>query len=618
MKKPGKDYSTALRRDSVVAFLASTGILCHLFLRFALHVRGTISNAPLIAVIAFGGLPLLVILGRKCLAREFGSDLLAGISIAVAAIQGEYLVGSIIVLMLSGGAALEAFSSRRASFVLDALAKRMPQNAHRRIGDQTVDIGLDQVFVGDTLILYPHEICPTDGVVVEGRGRMNEAFLTGEPFEMLKVPGSNVISGALNGETALTIRADKLPIDSRYARIMRVMEETQQRRPRLRRLGDQLGAWYTPLAVTLAAAAWVATGQSKRFLAVLVIATPCPLLLAIPVAVIGAISLSARRGIIIKNCALLEQITSCHTFIFDKTGTLTYGRPSLTGIECAPGISENYALRMAASMERYSKHPLARAILHAAEETGLQLEPVSEIHEPPGEGLRGVIDGKTVLLVGRSHVQRAISALPPARDGMECIMCVDGNFAALFRFRDVPRQGARSFLDHLGPRHGVTRLILVSGDRSSEVGTLASEMGIQVVHAAKSPEEKVAIVRAEAERGKVAFIGDGINDAPAMQAATIGVSLGQTSDIVTEAADAVLLDSSLAKVDELIHIGQRMKRIALESAIGGMVLSTIGMIFAAFGLLLPIEGAIAQEIIDLAAVLNAVRVSIPTRRLTDC
>jgi heavy metal translocating P-type ATPase len=606
-----------LRRDSAVAVLATVGVFSHLTLRYLFHSSQIAYNVPLLAVLVIGGVPLVLVLIRKCFAREFGSDLLAGISIVVATIQAEYLTGAIIVLMLSGGATLEEYSSRRASGVLDALAKRMPQIAHRKRGEHPEDVSLKEIRVGDTLVVYPHEVCPTDGVVVEGHGRMNEAFLTGEPFEMSKAPGSRVISGALNEETALTIRAEKLPVDSRYARIMRVMEETQQSRPRLRRLGDKLGAWYTPLAVTIALLAWLLTRESHRFLAVLVIATPCPLLLAIPVALIGAISVSARRGIIVKNPALLEQIDSCRTFIFDKTGTLTYGRPSFVKIECAPGVVELDLLRKAASVERYSKHPLAIAIVDAASKAGLQFEPVSEVHEPPGAGLWGVSAGEKIEITGRDRIQEEIPGLPPVSAGLECLILLNGRFAGLFRFRDEPRPGARSFLEHLGLRHGITRLVLVSGDRPREVEHLATQVGIEETHAAKSPEEKVAIVRAETRRNTTVFVGDGINDAPAMQAATVGVALGQTSDIVAEAADAVVLDSSLSKVDELIHIGRRMKRIALESAVGGMALSVIGMAMATFGWLRPIEGAIAQEIIDLAAVLNAVRVSVPSRQLTD-
>jgi P-type E1-E2 ATPase len=309
-----------------------------LALRYGFKTSSLAQLFPLDLVLILGGLPLIIRLTGKVLAREFGSDLLAGISIVVSVLMGQYLVGSIVVLMLSGGTALETFATRRASSVLKALAQRMPQTAHRKTGNGIMDIEIGSVAVGDILVLFPHEICPVDGVVREGQGRMNEAYLTGEPFEMSKTPGSEVISGAVNGETALTIQAEKLPMDSRYAKIMQVMQETQQRRPRLRRLGDMLGAWYTPLAVSLALAAWILSGEPHRFLAVLVIATPCPLLLAIPVAVIGAISLSARRSIIIKNPAVLEQINQCRILIFDKTGTLTYGRPTLTEVICAPGV----------------------------------------------------------------------------------------------------------------------------------------------------------------------------------------------------------------------------------------------------------------------------------------
>jgi heavy metal translocating P-type ATPase len=608
---------TNFQSDFVIAGVALAGIPAYFILRFVFHAPEFQRNIPLFVVLLFGGLPLVVRLIRKSLAREFGSDLLAGISIVVSAIMGEYLVGAIVVLMLSGGTALEEFATRRASSVLEALAKRMPQTAHRKTGTQIIDIEVGQIAIGDALVVFPHEICPVDGIVAEGHGTMNEAYLTGEPFETSKAAGAEVISGAVNGESALTVRATKLPIDSRYAKIIRVMEETQQRRPRLRRMGDMLGAWYTPVAVTLALIAWLASGQANRFLAVLVIATPCPLLLAIPVAIIGAISLSARRSIIIKNQAVLEQIGKCTTLIFDKTGTLTYGRPVVTEIVCAPGVSENEVLRMAASVELYSKHPLGRAILAAASQAKLELEAASEVSERQGEGLRGTIAGREVWITGRKKIAELDAPLPEIAAGLECIVFIDGRYTATLRFRDVPRAGGRSFVDHLGPRHRVTRILLVSGDRDSEVRYLAGLLGITEIYSSKSPEEKVAIVRKETLTAKTLFVGDGINDAPAMQAATVGVAFGMSSDITAEAADAVILDASLDKVDELLHIGRRMRSIALLSALGGMGLSVVGMIAAAFGYLLPIEGAIAQEVIDLAVVLNAVRASLPFNRMTD-
>ena len=598
-----------------VVIVSAIAILVHLPLRlFASHSR-VLTEFPLYVALALGGAPLVVILARKLWTGEFGSDFLAGASIVTAVLLKEYLVATIVVLMLSGGTALESFATRRASRVLEALAKRMPSVAHRKTGEGLVDIAVGEIAVGDSLVVLPHEICPVDGTVAEGRGSMNEAYLTGEPFEIEKAPGSAVLSGALNGESLLTIQASCIAMDSRYARIMRVMEETQQRRPRLRRLGDMLGGWYTPLAVSIAVGAWILSGNVERFLAVLVIATPCPLLIAIPVAVIGAVSLSARRGIIIKNPAVLEQIDSCRTFIFDKTGTLTYGKPVLTRTVCAPGFSESEILGAAASLERYSKHPLAAAIVESAKQHNCQVFPVSEVSEPPGEGLRGTVNGREIFLTGRRKVSGG--SLPPIQPGLECLVFVDGKFAALFGFEDAPRSDSRVFLTHLSPRHQVTRVILVSGDREAEVRSLAEKIGIQTAYGARTPEEKVELVRAETAATKTAFVGDGINDAPAMQAATVGIAFGHENDITSEAADAVVLDRSLGKVDELIHIGKRMRKIALESAVGGMALSAAGMVLAALGWLPPIGGAVTQEFIDLAAVLNAVRVALPFGALRD-
>ncbi len=604
-------------REIHVAILASASILAHLALRYLVGAPAPAWLAPLFLALALGGVPLVASLSRKLFAGQFGSDLLAGISIVVSVLLGEYLVGTIVVLMLSGGAALEQFAARRASSVLDALAKRMPQTAHRKLHAGLSDVSLDEIAIGDTLVVFPHEICPVDGVVLEGYGEMDEAYLTGEPFEISKAPGSQVLSGAVNGDAALTIRAEKLPVDSRYARITKVMHEAELQRPRLRRMGDRLGAWYTPIAVALATLAWVANGDSRRFLAVLVVATPCPLLIAIPVAVIGAISLSARRGIIIKNPAVLEKIDTCRTLIFDKTGTLTYGRPFLTKILCAPGYEKDDVLRMAASVERYSKHPLSGAILSGARNANLALEPAVEISERPGEGLRGIVAGRRVRITGRNKVTAEGLGLPPFAAGLECLVFLDGAFAAAFRFRDAPREDSSLFVRHLRPRHGINKVMLVSGDQESEVRHLAGIVGITEVHFGKGPEEKVALVRAEAARERTLFVGDGINDAPALQAATVGVAFGHSSEITSEAADAVILETSLEKVDELMHIGRRMRSIALQSAVGGMSLSMVGMLAAAIGYLPPIGGAIAQEIIDLAAVLNAVRVALPFEALTD-
>ena len=602
--------------ETRIAILSAAGILFHFVLRI-LGLNPTATLIPLFLTLLIGGVPLVLSLVRRIVAREFGSDLLAGVSILSSVLLGEYLVGAIIVLMLSGGEALEDYATRRASSVLDALAKRMPQIAHRKISSSFSDVAMDEVAIGDTLVVLPHETCPVDGTVLEGHGVMDEAYLTGEPYEMSKAPGSKVLSGAINGDTALTIEADALAVDSRYAKIMQVMQAAEKNRPHLRRLGDRLGAWYTPIATGTAAIAWALTGDPHRFLAVVVIATPCPLLIAIPVAVIGAISLAARRGIIIKNPAILEQISNCRTLIFDKTGTLTYGKPSVTEIVCAPGFNKEDVLQVAASLEQYSKHPLAGAIVAAARKAHLPLRPVESMSEKPGEGLAGNVAGRNVKITGRSKVAGHALQLPPVASGLECLFFMDGVYAAAFRFHDAPRRESRAFLDHLKPRHQVEKLMLVSGDRQSEVSYLARQVGIKQIRADQSPEQKVEIVVEETRRAKTLFIGDGINDAPALMAATVGIAFGPNSDITSEAAGAVVLTTSLRKVDELFHISHRMRSIALQSAVGGMVLSIAGMVAASLGYLPPLEGAIAQEIIDVAAVLNAVRVALPAKRLAD-
>jgi heavy metal translocating P-type ATPase len=608
-------------QTTMIALFAALGIAAYLVTRFLLHLPFSQCRWILIAVLVVGGSPLVIDLARKAFAGNFGSDLLAGISIVTSVILGEYLAGSIVVLMLSGGTALEEYATRRASSVLSALAKRMPRIAHRKLGEQLVDVDVSGIQIGERLVVFPHEICPADGVVVEGRGSMDEAYLTGEPFLIQKVPGASVLSGALNGETVLTISVSSLPADSRYAKIMHVMQTAEANRPQMRRIADRLGSWYTLVALAVAGVGWILGGDPTRFLAVLVIATPCPLLLAIPIAIIGAISVAASRGIIIKDPGMLERIDTCRTIIFDKTGTLTYGRPALTDVICAPGETRECILQMAASLEQYSKHPLALTISQAAEQEGISLAPVSEIGEKPGEGLKGTIDGHQVLITGRKKVltlgDAIASRLPPPSPGMECILLVDGRYAATLQFRDAPRKESRSFITHLGPRHHVNRVLLLSGDREAEVRYLAGEVGISEILASQSPEDKVAVVTAEAKLAKTMFVGDGINDAPAMQAATVGVAFGQNSDITAEAADAVVLEASLSKVDELIHIGRRMRRIALQSAVGGMAISLIGMLFAAAGYLPPVAGAVMQEVIDVAAVLNALRVVFPAKELSN-
>ena len=351
-----------------------------------LHFSFSLMQLPLLLVLVLGGFPLVLRIISDFFLGDFGADLLAGISILTAAMLGEYLAGCLVVLMLASGVVLETYAVKKASSVLEALAKRMPSIAHKKTGGETVDIPTGAVKIGDVLLVLPHEICPVDGTVLEGIGAMDESYLTGEPYLMEKTSGSPVMSGAINGDAALTIRADKLVIDSRYAKITEVMRRAEHDRPQLRRLGDKLGAWYAPLALSLAGAAWWYSGEVIRFLAVLVIATPCPLLIGIPVVIISSISLAAKREIIIKNPAILETIAACRTAIFDKTGTLTYGRPSLTELIPVDPYDEPTVLTLIGNLERYSRHPLSSSIVKVAENKNMPMLKVEISRNWQGRG----------------------------------------------------------------------------------------------------------------------------------------------------------------------------------------------------------------------------------------
>lgn len=563
-----------------------------------------------LAITVIAAIPVLYRIGKELLEGNWSTDLIAAVSILTGILTGQYLVSLIIIAMITGGAILESYAIRRASSALSALAERLPTIAHRIIGKEHQDVSLDSIAVDDHLLIFPHEVSPADGVVVKGQGRMDESFLTGEPYEVKKAPGVEVISGAKNSNSLLEIRVLRKPADSRYAQIMGVMKDSELKRPRIRRLADQLGAWYSPLALLIAAAAGWWAHDWQRFLAVMVVATPCPLLISIPVALIGSISRAARAGIIIRDPAILEEIPRVATFIFDKTGTLTRGKPQLVAVLPAAGVPADEALAQIASLERYSKHPLATPILEAAESKGLPLLDADEVKEEAGQGLTAQMAGSLFAVIGRKQFPKS-QTLPELPSGhLECLLLKDGELIASFQFFDAPRQDTRLFLDHLAPKHGGKRTVLLTGDQPAAAQQLARQVGIKEVLAAQSPEQKLEFIRNANLQGPTLYVGDGINDGPALAAATVGVAFGSTSNVTGAAASAVVLEPSLAKIDELLHIGIRLRRIALESTVGGLALSTVGMVFAAMGFLPALYGALLQEAIDVASILNALRTSL--------
>lgn len=596
--------------QEVIAVASLIAMFLHLILKFT---GFGFENYPLFILIVLGGLPLLFQILFKILKGNLGADLLAFIALITAVYLGEYLASALVILMLASGQALEGYGVRKASFVLEALSKRMPSTAHLKVGNKVKDVSISDIKIGDLIEVYPHENCPVDGTVIEGFGDMDESYLTGEPYHISKAPNSLVLSGSINGNHALTIRADKLPQDSRYSTIVKVIENAEKNRPLMRRLADQIGAIFAPLALIFAAATFYFTGSATNFLAVLVVATPCPLLIAIPISIISAISIAARHGIIIRDPTILEKLPTCLTAIFDKTGTLTYGKPELTNIFTTGGFDKNYVLQITASLERYSRHPLAGAITEAAAKDNLGSIDVIDIAENPGQGLVGNIDGHKVFVTSRKKLDQDLinqaNELPPLEHGLECIIVIDDKVAAAFHFRDTVRREGHSFITHLGPTHNFNKIMLVSGDRRSEVEYLASLLEIKDVYSSQTPEQKLEIVRQENAKAPTLFMGDGINDAPALTAATVGIAFGQHNSVTSEAAGAVIMDNSLVKVDELIHISESMRKIALQSAIGGMLLSIIGMGFAAGGYITPVQGALLQEIIDVLAIINSLRLT---------
>lgn len=597
----------------LIAISSLIAIALHFILSGTQRFYGVLpADIPLLALIIIGGIPLVIQVIIKMFRGTVGADFLGGIELVGAAVLEQYLASALIVLMLAGGQALEVYAMRKASAVLRALSERMPTSAHRKKGDEVEEITLADIAIGDEILVYPHETAPVDGVVTDGHGSMDESYLTGEPYQVSKAPGVAVLSGAINGESVLTIRAEKIAHDSRYAQIMEVMQEAEQKRPTMRRLGDQIGGWFAVFALVATGLVWFFTGDALRALAVLVIATPCPLIIAIPITIIGAISMAAKRGIIIKDPTVLERLPTCRTAIFDKTGTLTYGKPELTEILPAEGFTNDDILQRAASIERYSKHPLASAIMQAAKKANLTLMEAESVSEKPGQGLTGMVSANEIAVTSRKKLLQLQPELklPPTAAGLESIIMMDGKYAATLRFRDAPRADGKSFIKHLKPSHQFEKIMLVSGDRESEVTYLAELLGIKETLSSQSPEQKVAIVRAETALVPTLFMGDGINDAPALASATVGIAFGQHSSVTAEAAGAVIMENSLVKVDELIHISERLRLIAMQSAIGGMAFSIIGMGFAAAGYINPVQAALLQEFIDVIAIANALRLTL--------
>jgi heavy metal translocating P-type ATPase len=541
-----------------------------------------------------------------------GVDLLAVAALVGTLAVREYLAGSLIAVMVATGRALEAAAERRASRDLRSLLEHAPRSARRRVGDAVETVPLETVTPGDVLVVGPGEVVPVDGRVEDVAAVLDESVLTGEPLLVERGVGEFVRSGVVNAGTAFAMRTAATAAESTYAGIVRLARQAGAENAPVVRLADRFAAWFLPLALLLAGAAWLISGSAVRAVAVLVVATPCPLLLAAPVAIVSGLSRASRIGVVIRSGAALEELGHARTLVMDKTGTLTVGRPAVVEVAAAPGRDPAEVLRLAASTEQFSPHVLAEAVVAEARVRHLALAVPEHVEEQPGRGVSATVDGRRVE-VGRrtppTEQQWARSVLGRARlDGAALAwITVEGAAVGAVMLRDPLRRDAPRTVRRLRTA-GLQRLVMLTGDRAEPAREVATVLGLDDVHAEQSPADKVRAVQAERERANTVMIGDGVNDAPALAAADVGVAMGaRGSTASSEAADIVLTADRLDRLADAMDIARRARRIAVQSAAVGMGLSLAAMVAAAAGLLAPAAGALLQEGIDVAVILNALR-----------
>ena len=542
-----------------------------------------------------------------------GVDVIAVLSLVGTLLVGEYLAGALIAVMLAGGRALEAAAQRRASHDLQALLAHAPRSAHRRTGETVRTVSLDDVVVDDLLVVRPGEVVPVDGRVTGTVAVLDESVLTGEPLHVEHPAGDMIRSGAVNAGGAFELRASATAADSTYAGIVRLARDAGAESAPIIRLADRIAAWFLPATLLTAGAAWWYSGSAARAVAVLVVATPCPLLLAAPVAIVSGLSRSSRRGVVIRSGGALESLGHATTLVLDKTGTLTQGRPTVVETLTAPGHRATDVLALAASVDQMSAHVLAEAIVAEALARGLTLALPAGVTEEPGRGATATLDQRTVY-VGKLGVDAvtapwARSASNRARLDSAAIawVCVDGEPVGAVLLRDPLRRDAPRTIRRLRAA-GLNRLVMLTGDRPDPAREVGAVLGLDAVYAQQSPADKVSAVRTERETATTIMVGDGVNDAPALAAATVGVAMGaRGATASSEAADIVLTTNRLDRLADAMDIARWSRRIAVQSATVGMTLSGLAMAAAAVGWLPPAWGALLQEGIDVAVILNALR-----------
>lgn len=564
-------------------------------------------------------LPVLAVLVYEIVSSlrrgDVGLDLVAALSMTAALIVGEELAAVVVALMYAGGQFLEAFAERHARHEMTELLARVPRTAvrHRTAGGLE-EVGLDLIVPGDRLLIRQGDVIPVDGTVANGLAVLDQSALTGESIPVQQRAGDDVMSGSTNVGEAFDLTASRRATESTYAGIVRLVDGAQRSKAPMSRLADRFALFFLAITVLMATAAWFFTGEPVRAVAVLVIATPCPLILAVPVALVSGLSRAARDGILIKGGKAIEALARIHSLILDKTGTLTDGRARIVAVNVSDGTDPADVFRLAASLDQASKHIIAQTIVAEARSRQIMLATPSEVVETPGEGVQGIVEGRSVSVGG---IQFVMSGLPhgatnPFHSGRAAgevvvAIAIDGRMAGEIRLADELRAGTQSLLQRLRTL-GVQRIVLATGDRREVAEAVTSGLAIDAVRSELTPDQKVLVVLSERKNGPVMMVGDGVNDAPALAAADVGVAMGARGATASaEAADVVILVDHLDRVVPAIEVARRSRFIALQSVVVGMGLSLIGMGVAAIGYLTPVQGALIQEAIDVAVILNALR-----------
>jgi len=595
----------------LLALLALVGVAGGL----VLHVLGIDAPAHLAwaATTALLLVPLTISVTRTVLRGDVGVDAIALVSMAGALALGEYLAGAVIALMLAGGNALEEVANRRARRELSALVERAPRAALVRRDERFETRPIDDVVAGDVVLVRAGEVVPVDGLVLGEEAVVDESALTGESLPVTVPRGGQVRSGTASAGGAFELRALRPAAEGAYAALVRLVQQAEGERAPFVRMADRYAAFFLPVTAVVATVAWAVSGDPVRALAVFVVATPCPLILAAPIALMCGLSRAARAGIVVKGAGAIERLAKARTVLLDKTGTITLGHMELADVASLDGVPADEALRLAASLDRLSAHPLATALVAGAEQRGLELSLPESGEETLGHGIEGTVDGHRVLVGSARWLQaHGLRVGEHAVDGTaaKVYVAIDGAAAAVIHLEDRLRDDAASLLPSLREA-GIEHTALVTGDKAAVAERIAQELGLERVYAEQTPEQKLELVRAlqaQPALRNVIMVGDGINDAPALALADVGIAMGTIGATVSsETADAVILVEHVQRVADAVRIGRRALAIARQSVLLGLGASLVAMGFAAAGFLPPVMGALLQEVIDVGVILNALR-----------